>query len=283
MSTAGEVPAVRGSTRGCRTADRCRRCAARRPRRGSASAVGALALQRRATRCAASTGRSPTLNSATRARVHAPAVVERRPRAATPASAKSPCRASNLVERACRCAAGARRNLDLGESSPGSSAVENRPVKNSAAGISASPLRASRRVIVASSASITAGSSAAGSACARLPPIVPRVRIAACATNGIVCGEERRASRRRPRCARRARCRVIAPMRRPPSPSRDVGELGNAIEIDQHRRRGEPEVHRRNQALAAGERLGVGAVLGQQRQRLVQRSADRGTRTAPAS
>jgi hypothetical protein len=52
------------------------------------------------------------------------------------------------------------------------------PAKKSAAGTVRVP-RTLRTSNVASSASATAGSSAAGSACERLPPIVPRVRMAA--------------------------------------------------------------------------------------------------------
>jgi hypothetical protein len=59
--------------------------------------------------------------------------------------------------------------------SSGASAVVSRLTKKPDTGIVRSPWRPTAR-IVASSASITAGRSADGSACARLPPIVPRLR-----------------------------------------------------------------------------------------------------------
>ena len=74
-----------------------------------------------------------------------------------------------------------------------------------------------RSVKTASSASITAGSSAAGSACARLPPSVPRVRIAACAMNGIAAATSG-ASPATISLRSSDRCRAMAPTRRNPSP-----------------------------------------------------------------
>src|SRR5205823_11525778 len=68
-------------------------------------------------------------------------------------------------------------------SSPGASAVSSMPLKNSAAGIERSPVEPCARNR-ASRASITAGSSADGSACAMLPPTVPRFRICGCAMDG---------------------------------------------------------------------------------------------------
>ena len=37
----------------------------------------------------------------------------------------------------------------------------------------------------------------------------------------------------------------------------DVGQFGDAVEVDQHRRLGQPKVHGRDQALPAGQDLGV--------------------------
>ena len=61
-------------------------------------------------------------------------------------------------------------------SSSGSSAVLQMPVKNSAAGMARWP-RGDSVSMTASRASATAGYSAAASACASEPPIVPRLRI----------------------------------------------------------------------------------------------------------
>ena len=74
--------------------------------------------------------------------------------------------------------AGSRTSVRI---SSGSSAVVNGPCRNSAAGmrrVPPGPVATSS----APSASATAGSSAAGSAWARLPPIVPLLRMGVCAT-----------------------------------------------------------------------------------------------------
>ena len=55
-------------------------------------------------------------------------------------------------------------------------------------------------------------------------------------------------------------------MRRALPCARDVTEIGNRVQVDEHRRHREPEVHGGNQALAAGERLGVAAMTGEQRE-----------------
>ena len=68
-----------------------------------------------------------------------------------------------------------------------------------------------RRVATAPDAAATTGSSAAGSACARLPPRVPRVRMAAWPTQRAAS-----ASSGCLPCAASARCRVRAPIRSPP-------------------------------------------------------------------
>ena len=50
----------------------------------------------------------------------------------------------------------------------------------------------------------------------------------------------------------------------------DIRQGGDAIEIDQHRRLRQTEIHRRHQALTTCQCLGVVAVLGEQRQGFVQ-------------
>ena len=88
--------------------------------------------------------------------------------------------------------------------------------------------------------------------------MVPRLRIGGCAMNGIVSASSgaRSATERAP--LHRALPGHGADAE-PAAPSRDVAELGEPVQVDQHRRRGEPEVHRRDQALPARERLGVAA------------------------
>ena len=68
-----------------------------------------------------------------------------------------------------------------------------------------------------------------------------------------------------------ARWRVIAPMQTTSPWSFDIGQIRNAIEVDDDRRRREPKVHHRNEALAAGQQTDIGAIRLQQRQRLVDR------------
>ena len=51
----------------------------------------------------------------------------------------------------------------------------------------------------------------------------------------------------------------------------DVGEIAQAADVDQHRRRRQPQLHEREQRVAAGEQLGVVAVLTEQADRLVGR------------
>ena len=180
------------------------------------------------------------------------------------AAARSPSNAQALRARQCGIVTSV-------SSSPGSRDVLNRPVKKSAARTVRDRSRL-RKVNTASSASITAGSSAAGSACARLPPSVPRVRIAACATKGIAAATSG-ASRATTALCSSARCRVMPPICNPLPPRWTRPEsAGDLVQIDEHRGRRQAEVHGRNEALAAGQRLGVGAVLGQQVEGFVERS-----------
>jgi len=51
-----------------------------------------------------------------------------------------------------------------------------------------------------------------------------------------------------------------------------VGEVAHAADVDQHRRRREPELHERQQRHAAGEELRIVAVLTDQRDRFRRRS-----------
>ena len=66
------------------------------------------------------------------------------------------------------------------------------------------------------------------------------------------------------------RCRVIAPIASVSPSSVTWASSAMRVQVDQHRRRGEAQVHQRHEALPAGERLGVVAVLGQQRDALVE-------------
>jgi hypothetical protein len=165
--------------------------------------------------CAASTGPSPTLSSAMRAPVQRPSASTCTD-AATPASAKSPWRRE--ISSKAKPVPGAAVGISISTSiSSGSSAVPKRPVKKSSAATLRTP-PGPRRWRRAPSASITAGSSAAGSAWAMLPPMVPRLRICACATDGSVSAM-RGARSASSALLSAARCRTIAPIRTPPSAS----------------------------------------------------------------
>src|SRR3989449_6999991 len=109
----------------------------------------------------------------------------RRRTAATPTRAKSPCRrlTSANAHPPSRHSGGKRTSVNI---SVGSSAVARYETKNccgeSTRGVVVPrPWRATMKL--ASSAAATAGSSAAGSAWARLPPMVPRFRICGCPTH----------------------------------------------------------------------------------------------------
>ena len=65
--------------------------------------------------------------------------------------------------------------------------------------------------------------------------------------------------------------RVSAPMRSLPPVVVDVVELLDAVDVDQRRRLRQAQPHQRDQAVAAGEHLGVLAVLAEQLRRLLDR------------
>ena len=49
----------------------------------------------------------------------------------------------------------------------------------------------------------------------------------------------------------------------------DVRQVGDAADVDEHARLGEAQLHQRQQAVAAGEELGIVAVLADEADRLV--------------
>ena len=189
--------AGRPPTRECRSADRCPCCrrasaAARDRLRGSApgpsSASAGLCGEHRPV--ADAEQRDPRVGAARRRSSSVTAT-------ATPASAKSPCRREiswKAQPRASGVGAGIAisveqlAGLERRREQPGE---EIRRAHRARAPALLRSVEASR-----SSASITAGSSAAGSACARLPPIVPRLRIAAMRDERHRLAQQRRAARR---------------------------------------------------------------------------------------
>ena len=53
-----------------------------------------------------------------------------------------------------------------------------------------------------------------------------------------------------------------------------AGRAPDLVDVDQALRTGEPEVQQRDEALSAGEHLGLVAVLGEQRERVLERGGD---------
>ena len=106
------------------------------------------------------------------------------------------------------------------------------------------------------------GSSARASACAIEPPTVPRLRVASVPDEG----HASRASGTRSRIAwRRAPPGARARRRRTPSSASPIASSPATRLMSTRRPAGEPHVQERHEALAAGEDLGVVAVLGQRR------------------
>ena len=141
-------------------------------------------------------------------------------------------------------------------------------MKNAAAGTSRDPSTL-RSVTDPSSSSSTAGISAAGSACTRLPTVVPRLRIVGCATW--------RSARRSSGTASYAACVVLHPAvpRQRPHVHR-VGvdahavETRDVVDVDEVLGAGQPHRHQRHQALPAREHLAALAQPGEHVERLVQ-------------
>src|ERR1700744_3548091 len=118
------------------------------------------------------------------------------------------------------------------------------PVKNSSAAIRRSPA-SPRTMMVASSASMQAGNSEAGSACARLPPSVPRLRIAGCATWALASGSNGASAALSGEIQETAVARQAAD-RKLGAVQSDSPELAEIADIDQQFRREQTQIHRRH-------------------------------------
>ncbi len=166
-------------------------------------------------------------------------------------------------------------------SSPGSIAVISGAMKKSPAGSVRDPC-CERSVRVASSATAAAGSSAAGSAWAMLPPIVPRVRMARCATcpsasgrmGSVVCD------------LRVVLDRVLT--RHGADPDRavtalDSRELAHPAQIDDRLGARDPHAEHRDEALSAGEQARVLGPLREQTRAPRRGSPASGRRTVRTS
>jgi hypothetical protein len=113
-------------------------------------------------------------------------------------------------------------------------------------------------MIVAFSASSTAGRSEAGSACAIEPPMVPDLRVADLA-GGV--REQRHLT-----SEQFGVLDVVVPGQSADRHVRaavgDVGQVTQATQVDDHLGGGQPQLHQRQQGMAAGHELRVLAVLG---------------------
>ena len=183
--------------RGCRSRGRSRRRRGRGPAARSAGSPSST-----------STGPSPTQISATRA------VAPAGPRAddgADPAHRVVALPPGHLDERAAAGAPAAGGRSRRRPARPGRSADSIGPVKNAAAATSRVP-SALRSVTDPSSSRSTADISAAGSACTRLPTVVPRLRIVGWATCRSAWRSSGAASCAARSCSTRL-CRASAPTR----------------------------------------------------------------------
>ena len=122
----------------------------------------------------------------------------------------------------------------------------------------------------ASSASATAGRSPAGSACASAPPKVPRCRTAGSATVAVACASSgqcvthQRVVHHLVVGGHRADDQLVAVLP-------DAAQLADPAEVDQRGRVRQPQPQQRQQALPAGEHLGVLAGPAELGDRLVDR------------
>src|SRR5262249_31743973 len=117
------------------------------------------------------------------------------------------------------------------------------------------------------------GRSAAGSACAREPPMVPRCLICGSPTSEAAWARSGASVLTRSDDARSA-CLVVAPTTisspstltpaPPHAAPRVPGRARGAGDVDEARGRGEPQLHHREQRVTAGQHLGVIAVLAEQ-------------------
>src|ERR1041385_8077239 len=142
--------------------------------------------------------------------------------------------------------------------SSASNALVRKPTKKSSALIQRSP-DGPLAFISASRAKIAAGMSPAGSACARLPPSVPRVRTC---VSAIVADDFRALDL----AVRRER----ADVNRAAGLS-DIIQIADAVQIDHVFRLRQTKLHERHQALPAGENFHVVFVIRQQLHRFLER------------
>ena len=116
---------------------------------------------------------------------------------------------------------------------------------------------------------MTQGSSATGSAWARLPPTVPRLRMAGCPTCANASTTQRTALRQERRELRLTLAGHGADAQ-PAAFIADVGQPFHPVEVHQHLGIGQPQVQQRHQALAPGQDTRLSGRLPQESQRFGQ-------------
>ena len=122
---------------------------------------------------------------------------------------------------------------------------------------------------LASSAVHTAVRSSDGSAWHSEPPIVPRLRTTGSA---ITCSASAKIGNTAASSgdSSSSRCRVMAPMRTSSTPDAHVAELVvQVVDVDEVLEVGQPQLHHRDQAVAAGDQSGFLAEPVQQADRVV--------------
>src|SRR6266536_1334127 len=192
--------------------------AARSVTRSSSAGSGAAPSSSSSGSAGTSQGRSATPPMATEAPATAPAVSSST-RAATPTTIQSELRrVSSRNDQPLRSGwVGTRTSV---MTSSGSSAVVRYDTSRSRTARSRAP-SPPRTVTSAPRAAATQGSSPPGSACARLPPIVPRARLRALPTKAVAAARMGQRRRTTSACSR-ARCRVSVGRRRYP-PRSSIG------------------------------------------------------------
>ena len=123
---------------------------------------------------------------------------------------------------------------------------------------------------VASSATATAGRSPAGSACESAPPKVPRCRTAGSATVLVAWASSGQCSATSGSCITSWWVVIDADHQLVAVPP-DAAQLADPADVDEHGRVRQPQPQQRQQALPAGEHLGVLAGPAELGDRLVDR------------
>ena len=254
--------------RRCRSARR-RRCRCRWPRRlrPEAASVGALPTRLAATELP-TVGAGSTPPTATLAAVTVPPSTVTDAAAPTTAYRDAGCESFAY---AAPWFAPFRGDIDARDDLVGAEVVLHQPLDESGDATHTAIPPGPVMLMLAPSAVSTVGRSDAGSEWARLPPIVPRLRTAgspimpaASANTGqslFTMSDEAMVA-----CVVNDDIEIV-----PSLQGHSASELSDVADVDQHGRRGKPQLHQRDQAVPARQHLRV-FVLGEQRYRFFYRA-----------